>query len=43
MTISILTNIHKYEDIIDTENGFLASRNPSVADVENNHKGLSLL
>jgi len=42
-TISKLADIHKYENIIDTENGFLPSRNPSVAEAENSHIGLSLV
>jgi len=38
-----MANIHKYDNIIDTENGFLPSRNPSVADAENSHTGFSLV
>jgi hypothetical protein len=43
MTISTLENIHKHEDIIDTENGFSPNRIPSVSDAENSHIGLSLV
>ena len=35
MTISKLANIRKYKNIIDTDNGFLPSRNPSVVEAEN--------
>jgi len=37
-----LANIHKYEDIIDTENAFLPSWNQSVAEAENSHTGLTI-